>query len=111
MSQPFKDRTAYRVKAYAKTLMPTTNFALAIGYAPASITGTDDVITPCTIYPFGYVIDDVIQIPALPDGDPLEDRALGFAILCGEATGQLVYGSISVQKLSVRPPTMALSVS
>ena len=109
MSQPGKDRVPYRVKAYAKSLSTLTNFILGIGYGPASITGTDDTITPFSGIPFGYAIDEVIMVPALPDGDPLEDRALAFGILLGEATGQLVYAHLSVQKLSVAAPQMAIS--
>jgi hypothetical protein len=111
ITQPGQDMTPYRVKAYAKSLSTLTNFMLGVGYAPLSITGTDDVITPCTLIPFGYAIDEVIMVPSLPDGDPLEDRALAFGILLGEASGQLVYAHLSVQRLSVAPPQYARSVS
>lgn len=111
ISQPGADMTPYRVKAYARTLIPTTNFAIIVGYAPATITGSDDALAENIVIPFDTSFDQLLMIPKLPEGDTYEDRALAFGILIGECTSQLVQAHLSVQKLSVSPPAFAQSVS
>lgn len=111
ISPPGVDMTPYRVKAYAMNLYGTADFRLVIGYAPASITGTDDTLSPINVLPFGYNFDDIIMVPALPAGDPLEGRALAFGLMLGETATSVIYAALSVQKLSVAPPAFAQAVS
>lgn len=113
MSQPFSDLTPYRIKGYARFVVPDNDrFALFIGYAPATITGTDDSIAENIVLPIvNGEFDEIVHIPKLPSGDTYEDRALAFGILVGACTSQVVLGALSVQKLSVNPPAFAMSVS
>lgn len=108
IKQPGLDRTPYRVKAYSSA---NAQFAIVCGYGPASITGSDDQITPVTMIPFTREFDDVIVVPNLPEGDPLEDRAFCFGIAAlGTVSASYLLGLLSVQRLANTPPTMATSV-
>lgn len=117
IQQPVGDNVPYRVLASGSVKdlsRDSTHFAIAVGYAPASITGSDDAIAEPYFIPFNGMFDGLLMIPALPDGDPLEDRALCFAlaIQAGTAITTLnINGQLSVQRLGTKPPTMHNAVS
>lgn len=114
LRQPVGDRTPYRVKAYVGDVGVVNTFALAIGYPPAVITGTDDIISEMVTLPFTSKFDEMIIVEALPDGDPLIDRAIHFAIVVNAPAGGIAgyfAALLSVQNLGMKPPTMAQAVS
>jgi hypothetical protein len=107
--QPMSDRSPYRVKCKAGSANGV--YALGIGYAPATLIATNAVIDPVAFFPFNHDLDEVFMIDKLPDGDALEDRALAFALCCIFNNAGYFPGGISVQNLSISPPTMALATS
>lgn len=115
LTPPVGDNVPYRVKASITAFgQPVYNNdqAIVIGYAPAVITGTDDIIEDPYYIPFQSSFDDLIIVPALVSGDPFFGRALCIALACQTAqASNHVLGSISVQSLGVKPPTMQNAVS
>lgn len=109
LSPGYDDNTPYRVKLN----MNSVNFVggIAVGYAPASITGTDDVIDPVAVFHVQNNFDEVLMLPHLESGDTYYGRAICFAFFITYNTGAYGSGALSVQKLSVKPPTMLLSTS
>ena len=91
------------------------NPMLVVGYAPASPTGSDDVIDQPYFIPFNQgEFDDVIIVPKLLDADPNFGRALyiGVVFCPGTTVSSLpAIGHISVQNLGIKPPTMHWAVS
>lgn len=117
IQEPDGDNTPYRVKASANVVgqsQDDTDMAILVGYAPASITGTDDVIEDVYYIPFYGEFDDLIVVPTLVSGDPFYDRALCFGIAIQSEAGittKRLLGHLSVQRLATKPPTMAQAVS
>lgn len=117
MQQPIGDNTPYRIHAACNVsgvARTNTNTCIGIGYGPATLTGASDTIVDPYYLPFYETFDGLVMIPSLPAGDPLEDRALCFAIcLRGGFAIQSEYvtAHISVQRLSVKPPTMHNAVA
>lgn len=108
MAPPKTDAVPYRVKAYAHGLQ-SPSCALGVGYAEASPNGVNDVLYPCIILPFDDKVDDIVIVPKIEDTDPLYGRAIGFAILVGECTSDIVLAQLSVQRLATSPPQFAQS--
>lgn len=117
IQQPEKDNHPYRVLAsgningFDKNL---NGFAIMVGYAPLSPTGSDDVIEDPYFIPFAEEFDGLIQVPHLVAGDTYFGRALaiGLVAIAGETVSAAhIYGQISVQNLGVKPPTMQNAVS
>ena len=112
MAQPDGDNTPYRVKAACRVMdTPDAEMSIVIGYAPATITGANDLIQDLFYIPFKHNFDDLIMVP---ESDTYSARALfiGVAIQGGAGiTGKRVNCSISVQRLATKPPTMQNAVS
>lgn len=110
MKQPSVDTQPFRIKAC--TNAGATICGIGIGYAPASPTGSNDVITPFVYIPSDGQFDEVVMVPALPKGDALEDRAIAVAVLMNFASaGADTYAHLSVQRLGVKPPMFAKAIS
>lgn len=106
IKQPVIDNVPYRVKAYAdQDLRPL----LIVAIAPATITGSDDHVTPLIVCPFDDgKVDELFMVPVIPT---FEDRALCFAIAATQSSANEEIAALSVQRLATAPPTMAQSVS
>lgn len=118
MDPPRGDNTPYRVKANLTMVgMSGTicNGAIVVGYAPASITGSDDIIDNVNIITFDQEpYDDVIMVPPLDSGDSNYGRPLFFGVahLAGQAaTNIYAFAYLSVQNLAIKPPTMQNAIS
>lgn len=113
--QPVADRVPYRIKAHMALAASGFRLAIAIGYAPASPTGSDDAISSARYIPFTGEFDDLILVPAQGSGDTYFGRALAVAIVwITSGTGiTTAYfdGHLSVQRLATKPPTMHNAVS
>jgi len=115
IDQPSKDRQPYRVKASLNIIgidNNVTDAAIVVGYAPASITGSNDTIDEPNYIPFEHNFDDLIVVAAPTVS--YEDRALfvGIAIQSkGGITTEQIRGHLSVQNLGTKPPTMQNAVS
>ena len=111
---PVGDRVPYRVKAHASGADSAVSFMIAVGYAPASITGTDDIISEPLYLPFHKSIDQLIVVEEEESGDTYEGRALCFAVIAqadNAGIGDYIRAHISVQNMAVKPPTMQNAVS
>lgn len=113
IQQPIGDRTPYRVKVSCPIADADGKAFIVIGYAPASPSGSDDILAANenALIPFENTFDDLIIIPSLPEGDALEDRALCFGIAVTGAFSEQLPAHLSVQNLGVKPPTMHNSIS
>ena len=117
ISQPVIDSTPYRVKAYVATA--NGNGYVFVGYAPASPTGNDDLITNVTAFPVTVeaqveagIFDEVLYIPGLPQGDPNFDKPLAFGIAVEAPVGTtIVRYNLSVQNMAKTAPQFAASMS
>ena len=109
MRPPDVDVSPYRVKA--KAISESTTL-LVVGYGPASITGTNDLMSDIFVMPVVGEIDTMLMIPNLLDSDPNYERAIGFglAITAAPSSAGLV-GALSVQRLASTPPQLAQSTS
>lgn len=114
---PIGDRTPYRVKATLKaggTAPEVSNALLAIGFAPSSITGSDDIIVLPVYIPFKEEFDDIIIVESQISGDTFFGRALAIAVVLQPSstiTTKSIYATLSVQNLGVKPPTMQNAIS
>ncbi len=114
IQQPVSDNQPYRIKAsMGISALPdyNQNGMIIIGYAPASITGSDDLINVPKIICFKNTFDDLVyvDVPVTYADRPL---AIMVAPLVGVALVNLnVLGQLSVQNLGVKPPTMQNAVS
>lgn len=110
IKQPTVDTTPYRVKGFINA--GSMICSVGVGYAPASITGGDDSITPVTLFPMSYEFDQLIMVPARISTDTYYNRALAFFIAL-QYTGASAdtYAHLSVQRLATSPPKFAASVS
>jgi len=111
---PLGDRTPYRVKASIAITDTDTKTFIVVGYAPASVTGTADLIAEPMYIPFYGQYDDLLLVPAVDDLDPNYGRALaiGIVVYAGAVlTNEQVQGHLSVQRLGTKPPTMHNAVS
>lgn len=95
----------YRVKAYVPT---SDNIFLRIGYAPATITGSDTASEKNYFHLIGEV-DDIFMLKGNNVGDTYYNRAIQFGIIAQNLT--ITDCSISVQKLDVSPPQFGMAVS
>ncbi len=117
INQPIGDRVPYRIKASIEVATEqryNTKGIIAIGFAPAAITGVDDVIAEPTYIPFDGTFDDLIIVEAQLGGDTYFGRALAVAIVIEPVetiTTLPIRANISVQNLGVKPPTMQNAVS
>ena len=118
MNPPDADRVPYRVKARAIAWDVSIRFAIVVGYAPASPSGSDDTIDEVVYLPFpfdGNEFDECLIIEALDSGDGNYGRAVAIGIAAinvgGSTVNDYLVGHISVQNLSVRPPTMAQAIA
>lgn len=115
MQPPVADRVPYRIKASAINPYVATKFAIVIGYAPASPSGSDDSIDEPVYIPFTEVFDDTVIVETLDSGDGNYGRALAIGVaMIADATGLTtdpVLVHLSVQNLSVKPPTMAQAIA
>lgn len=110
--QPGSSMVPYRVKAHAQSNNQAVEFILAVGIGPASPTGLNDFMSPWNPIPFRRDIDELIMVPALPDGDPLINNPMAFAVLAyGEAGPEAINVNLSVQSLATAPPQFAQSTS
>ena len=105
MNQIPDDNLPFRVKASVQL-----GGAVIIGYADASPSGTDDTINEAYYIPFVYVLDEVIMVPYDSNYD---ERAICIAVApqAGSGSSQVQIAQLSVQSLSVKPPTMLNAVS
>ena len=118
MQEPIADNTPYRIQAGACVVGQShtiDNFAIVIGYAPASPTGTNDTIEDPFYIPFRHSFDGMVIVPHLESGDTYFGRALfvGIAHQAGLAispTALHIKASLSVQRLGTTPPTMNFAV-
>lgn len=114
IDQPVDDRVPYRVKAYAAGPDSGVSFMIGVGYAPASITGSDDIISEPLYLPFDTHFDELIIVEEEEDGDTYFGRPLCFAVVAqanNAGIGDFLRAHISVQRLAVSPPTMQNAVS
>lgn len=111
ISPPTVDNVPYRVKANVFSAGPEVY--LFYGYAPASPTGTDDLITNVTAYALSGTLefDDCILVPALPAGDPDLGKPLCFGVAHGEAASGWVDVALSVLNMATAPPQYSSSSS
>ena len=102
MTPPQDETVPYRVKVNANS----TNFVahLGIGYAPASPTGSDDVISDVAVFHVQNELDGLFMIPALDSGHADYGKALAFCYIITYNTGAYGVGGISVQRLGTAPP-------
>lgn len=106
MRPPTNDYTPYRVKVYVPN---STGIFLVIGYAPATITGIDDIVSNQNLYNIRENLDEIIMLPPHEDGHPFKDRPICFGVAAYQSGISNV--RMSVQNLSVAPPPIALGVS
>lgn len=114
INQPVRDRVPYRVKAYAAGPDSGVTFLIGVGYAPASITGSDDIISEPLYLPFNNKFDDLIVVEEEEEGDTYYGRPLCFAVVAqsnNAGIGDFLRAHISVQNLGVKGPTMQNAVS
>lgn len=116
MTAPEGDNVPFRIKAGAHAPgldIHEVNFAIVIGYGPASITGSNDIIEDVYYLPFRDTFDDLVMVPALVSGDTYFGRALSISIAAqaGAAVNNHIAAYLSVQNLGVKPPTMQNAVS
>lgn len=107
MAQTPGDNTPFRIKA--DVAGPDGGGAIIVGYADASPTGTNDHINEPQWLAFVDTFDDVVIVP---DNPTYADRALCVALAATSSpTATTVIGSLSVQALAIKPPTMQNAVS
>lgn len=117
MQQPVADNTPYRIKASISSPSEKdydVQGSIVVGFSPASITGSDDIMSAPYYIPFHNTIDEMIMVPALDSGDPNYGRSLCIAVAIQPAvayTTQVVLAQLSVQNLAVKAPTMQYSVA
>lgn len=115
MQPPSKeDATPYRVIAQASSITSGLLFAIAVGFAPASITGSDDIIKEPSYFPFSGRFDGVIMVPKVPAGDTYIDRPIAIAVVAADGSAgptQYIMAHLSAQNLAVAPPAFAQSTS
>lgn len=115
MQGPTGDRTPYRVQAYCDIMEETYSTykgLVIVGWAPSSPTGSDDQIEQARYFPFVGKFDELLIIE--PHETTYANRALYFAVAAyspGGVTSKNIAGSISVQNMGVKPPTMQNAVS
>ena len=113
--QPLGDNTPYRVKASAISMEGGRGGVLAVGYGPASPSGNGDTMTNPWFIPFAGDLNELVMVPPLPAGDPLEDRPLVFALVVVNSAsapgGGDIFANLSVQRLATKPPTIHRAVS
>jgi hypothetical protein len=100
MDPPTEEIVPYRVKVRTGEAAQ-----LAIGYAPVTPSGTDDLITEPLVIKFSGYLDEIFMIPY---NSSYPGRALVFAIIAEAQT--LYYCGMSVQKLDVVPNQFGLAV-
>lgn len=113
IQQPQGDRTPYRVKAYAHAASGGIEFLVAVGYAPGTITGSDDTISEVVYLPFDHKFDDLIMVENEPEGDTYANRPLFFGIVAQSPSGgagDYLRAALSVQNLGISAPTIQVSV-
>lgn len=104
MKAPTLDIIPFRVKAHVQD--QGNSLRLLIGYAPATITGTnDDLLEPNTIVIHDN-FDEIFMVPNVASGDTYYERPIGFAVQADNVTAANVY--MSVQNLAVAPPPFAM---
>lgn len=115
MDPPSVDRVPYRIKASVE--IPNVGDPktfICIGYAPASPTGSGDVITGARYIHFTEDFDDLVIVEPEKEGETYYGRALVIALLLraeNAFTDKKVVARLSVQSLAVKPPTMQNAVS
>lgn len=117
MNAPVADTTPYRIHASSSIDGSSATVhasSIIIGYAPASPTGTDDIIEDIYRIPFRTIsFDNVVMVPALESGDTYFGRALFIGISI-DATVAIVnvnvQAHISVQNLGVGAPPARIEV-
>lgn len=109
MTPPEFDAECYRVKAYAEKGVDMYVFW---GFAPASPTGTEDLIDEVQAIPMlNGQIDEVIRFEPPDQSGQYAGRPVCIGIAAGEnATGR-IGGHITVQRLSTASPQYSSSVS
>lgn len=109
MKAPLEERQPFRVKAKIRS-DDINNTFLIIGYAPASITGTDDVLTKIKYFPSSSgEIDEIFMIEPVDSLDPNYLRPIGFGIVSLQNVTN--YAHISVQNMGISPPAFSMGVS
>jgi hypothetical protein len=105
---PENEPAAYRVK----TAMNHVNqvLHLGIGYAPASPTGSDDLVEELAVFPLLHNENNLFMIEPLDSSHALYGRALYFALIISSNTSYFTFGGMSVQRLSTRAPQYAKSI-
>ena len=113
MQPPEGDRVPYRIKAHFEEVTLATRSFIMIGYGPASPDGDDDAIDEPVFLPFKEKFDDTVIVETLDSGDGNYGRvlAIGIAAYALSTSTFSLHGHISVQNLSVKPPTMAQAVA
>lgn len=106
MSPPLEDNVPYRVKLHAPA---DDALFLLLGYAPGTITGTDDALSHYWYMPVEYDLDEVIMLPAHDPGDSLYNRPYCFGVACQSTVVAEI--AMSVQKLDIAPPQFGKGVS
>lgn len=109
MKQPNEDKTPFRVKA---SCLDGFEPALVIGYAPAIITGTDDLIYKLTSIPFHQNLDEIIMLDPVDADHGDGGKAICFALaLTSTVSDKRLLGTLSVQNLGISPPPHAKGIS
>ena len=111
---PIVDSTPYRVKVHALSSGVATYVFLAY---PETTTGLDRCINTIA-FPLGYdggmQFDEVINVPAWPESDPLHESPIAIGVAAGQAikgSGELIEYYLSVQNLAQTAPKFAASMS
>lgn len=106
LSQTPGDNQPYRVKAHVPV---NDNMYIVLGYAPATITGTDDAIVGYKYVHLVGEMDDIFMFPKLDSGHAYYQRPIFVGIVSENASASNCL--LSVQKLAVSPPQFAIAVS
>ena len=102
-----RDIGLYRVLA---DVTAGVSFLFSVGYG-ASVISTTSVVTPVQNMALTWTIDKLIAMPGLQDGDTYFGRPIWFGIGCIGAFTGIALAQMSVQRLSSRPPQMAIAVT
>lgn len=99
----------YRIKAYVGCDDPVVKFHIVMGFAPTTITGSNDDIDVYETLNFQDHFDDLIMLPQEAIGT--HSQFIGIMIK-GETSGSvIVNASLSAQRLATSPPQFSQSVS
>ena len=108
MKAPIEEYTPYRVKAR----LPTgRKGVIVIGYAQATITGTEDLISEVQSIPFHEKFDEIININYVDSTSTYYGRPIAITVSAEEVATESVWAFMSVQNLGVAPPSYAKGVS